>query len=359
VDGDGDLEVFVGSWYDGNAGSTGGVYAFDHQGAPLPGWPLLVATHTSVIASPALADLDEDGDLEIIVGTYETNGRIHVWHHDGTALAGWPYTIPRGSASTSSVTSSPAVGDLDGDGALEIVCGSTGRCGSVYAWSAGGAVLSGWPFLTNVVVDGSSPVIGDLDGDGSPEIVVGSGSGFTPFGCATGISKAYVLRADGSVFPGFPVDLGTAAPPNPALADIDADGDVEILLTYASLAYAWDAPGPWNETRIYWPYYHYGIDHRGVYEGPSAEGGSWPSAGGASAMRLWPNPGTTRVRFEAPAAGAVQVLDASGRVVRDLAAGAREWDGRDRTGRQVPSGAYFITVGDRSGRRSMPVTLVR
>ncbi len=346
VDGDGDLEVFVGSWYDYGATSTGGLYAFDHTGVPLPGWPKLTATHTSVIASPALADLDADGDKEIIVGTYETNAKMYVWHHDGTDLAGWPFTIPRGASSTSSVTSSPAVGDINGDGELEIVDGSCGACGTVYAWRRDGTLLPGWPFTANAVIDGSSPALGDVDGDGAIEIVIGSGSGFTPYGCTAGaISKAYILRHDGTLLPGWPVDLGTATPPYPALADVDGDGFVEVALAFSQTVYLWDAPGAYVAGLVPWAYYHLGIDHTGdfTWRDPASVGEGLRLPGRSLVARPNPRVGAGLIlveRLGLRVTEPIEVFDAAGRRICTLAGGV--WDGTDAQGAQVPTGIYLM-----------------
>ena len=345
VDGDGSLEVFVGSWYDYGQTSTGGVYAFDHTGVPLPGWPQLT-NHISVIASPALADLDGDGDQEIIVGTYETNGKMHVWHHDGTEMAGWPFTIPRGASSTSYVSSSPAVGDINGDGELEIVDGSCGQCGTVYAWRCDGTVLPGWPFVANAVVDGSSPALGDVNGDGRIEIVIGSGSGFTPYGCSAGtISKAYILRDDGTLLPGWPVDLWTATPPYPALADVDGDGSVEVALAFSQTVYLWDAPGPYVTDLVPWAYYHLGIDHTGDFalRDPAGAGEVAALRGGALTARPNPRVGEGLILLERSGTrvtGPIDLFDAAGRRIRSLTDGV--WDGTDAQGDPVPSGIYLL-----------------
>ncbi len=345
VNGDGFLEVFVGSWYDYNQGSTGGVYGFDHTGAPLPGWPKLTATHTSVVASPVLADVDGDGSKEIVAATYETNAKVCVWRSDGTDVPGWPVTVPRGASSTSAMTSSPALGDIDGDGGLEIVNGTCGQCGTVYAWKRDGTVVPGWPFFTNAVVDGSSPALGDVDGDGQIEIVVGSGSGFTPYGCASGaISKAYVLRADGTVLPGWPLDLGTATPPYPAIADPDQDGNVEIVMAFSQTVFVWDAPGAFQASLVPWPYYHLGIDHTGDF-GPGDPAGaeettaSIPRVFLRAAPNPWSGPGSMRVEG-APAGAVITICDPAGRVVRTLS--GRAWDGRDAQGVPVHAGVYLL-----------------
>ncbi len=360
VNHDGYLEVFVGSWYDYAQGSTGGIYGFAHDGTTLPGWPKLTSTHTSVIASPVLADLDGDGYKEIIDGTYETNGKMYVWRYDGSDYPGWPYTIPRGASSTSYVSSSPAVGDIDGDGQLEIVDGSCGQCGTVYAWKKDGTVMSGWPFVANAVIDGSSPVLGDVDGDGKLEIVVGSGSGFTPTGCTSGaISQAYVLRADGTLEPGWPVNLGTATPPYPALADIDGDGLVEIVMAFSQNVYVWDAPGAYQPTLTPWPYYHLGIDHTGNFTSGPPTSVDETDLPGRIVPAVWPNPrvgdGPVFFRRADRSAGTASVLDSAGRLVRCVTGG--RWDGRDESGRAVPPGVYFLREGGAS--KSARVVVIR
>jgi WD40 repeat protein len=90
------------------------------------GWPN--TTGDSVNSSPALGDIDGDGDIEVVVGSRDK--KVYVWHHDGSAVTGWPNTTG------GSVHSSPALGDIDGDGDIEVVVGS--EDGKVYAWDCFG-----------------------------------------------------------------------------------------------------------------------------------------------------------------------------------------------------------------------------
>jgi hypothetical protein len=114
----------------------------------------------------ALGDLDNDGDLDIISGTgSDEDNEIIVWQNDGTPFSDlW---IPNDVGTTGTYgASSIAVGDLDNDGDLDIVSGSSS--GDVDVWENSGAPFSGtW----STVEAGSylweaTVALGDLDNDG-------------------------------------------------------------------------------------------------------------------------------------------------------------------------------------------------
>ena len=90
------------------------------------GWPK--TTGSDVHSSSALGDIDGDGDIEVVVGSWDK--KVYAWHHDGSDVTGWPKTTGSG------VESSPALGDIDGDGDIEVVVGS--EDGKVYAWDCFG-----------------------------------------------------------------------------------------------------------------------------------------------------------------------------------------------------------------------------
>jgi hypothetical protein len=116
-------------------------------------------------SSPAIGDLDGDGRPEVVIGS--NNGRVGAFRASGQKMAGfWPVTVP------AAVRSSPAIGDIDGDRRMEIVCGCDD--GNLYAWNHDGSRLTGWPKSTSGYIV-STPTITDLDGDGKVEVLVGSG----------------------------------------------------------------------------------------------------------------------------------------------------------------------------------------
>lgn len=223
LDNDGDLEIVVG-------GFDKRVYAFHHDGRPVAGWP--IALNDTIWSSPALADIDRDGYLEVIIGSdafiiepYTPGGSLQVFNHDGTVVPGFPKYIDQ------TIYSSPAVGDLDRDGWLDIAVGTGNfyeeRGYKVYAWDHKGNLLPGWPVNTAHYV-GASPALGDIDDDGYLEVVVGSFDRWL-----------YAWNEDGSLVPGWPVLpkdwLGNIAPLyfSPALADYDGDGTQEVFLSLA------------------------------------------------------------------------------------------------------------------------------
>jgi hypothetical protein len=156
------------------------VLAFHHTGAPVSGWPqvILGSEHYNCHYNyPVVADLDDDGRDEVVAGVYFVGpvsvSRVHAWRGNGTALAGWPVTIDRGSGQYDGSNSQAAVADVDGDGQVEILFGT----GVVYpAYSVRALRVDGTsvPMFPKPTSRGSMsatvPAVADLDGDGLLEM---------------------------------------------------------------------------------------------------------------------------------------------------------------------------------------------
>ena len=166
LDMDGKMEIIVGSGYTGYDHS---VYVFHHNGSYMDGWPRKV--NDSLYGSPAIGDIDNDGDFEIIIGD---NGKLYAWHHDGAYVDGWQKKIRH-------CTSSLTLYDLDNNGDLEISIGTTEKKPNqhdyavVHIWHHNGTYYEGWP--QNITqyefssIQYLSGAVGDIDNDGDAEII--------------------------------------------------------------------------------------------------------------------------------------------------------------------------------------------
>jgi len=196
--------------------TSNNLHLLGNRALNLPGWPAEI----NASYPPCLADIDGDGEVEIFSAGALPGGAQHYFGFrlDGSPLPGWPVVVT--TLPFISVSAMCTIADLDGDGTLEIIGGS--RLGEVSVWDQDGELLDGWPVVLPVGVDlpnvpGSA--VADLDGDGTLEVILTPASGFV-----------HVLRHDGTGFPGFPVNLEAPIGRNPALADVDGDGQLEIII---------------------------------------------------------------------------------------------------------------------------------
>lgn len=211
LDGDGRLEIIS------SANWAGKVYAWRWDGTPQPGWPVdtTPVNWTLNYMLPATGDLDGDGAPEVIVPC--SAGQVYAWHADGTPVPGWPVSLPESSNPDSIV-----VGNVKGDGLNRIFVSANNM---IYAFNSDGSVLAGWPQL------GSAPSLGDIDGDGQMEIVTDA------------LFNIYVYRNDGTMMAGWPQTKLSNSLKAPSLGDIDGDGGIEIVERTLWGIYAWHADG--------------------------------------------------------------------------------------------------------------------
>src|SRR3990170_4443733 len=211
LDGDGAVEIFLGEFKPGDAGDGSRLgYVLDGAGHVEYTVPM---RHNS--AAAAAADFDGDGALEVLfsegshsdvgggLGFAAFNGE------DGSAL--WRFETPFDGGE--GFFASPAIADLDGDGALEVTLAT--EAGIVHTLDAMSGAEEWTVDLGDIVA--ATPSVGDFDGDGSLEIayalVVAGGHA--------------VLRGDGSLVWQNPVhDFSYRGS---ALVDVDRDGLVDLI----------------------------------------------------------------------------------------------------------------------------------
>ncbi len=134
-----------------------------------PGWPR--DTLVSYRTPPAFADLDQDGKCEIIVAT-TTAMNVFTWI--GEAYYQWPR--PFDGAENFYGISMPAIGDVDGDGSLDIA--AIDRNGKIKVWHENGtpyipSAMNFAPVAVAHTLNNSLPrvTICDLNLDGKPEVI--------------------------------------------------------------------------------------------------------------------------------------------------------------------------------------------
>jgi hypothetical protein len=203
IDGDGLAEIVT-------AQMDGTLVAFEHDGTLK--WSSAQPWQSSYIGAIALADLDNDGDVEIIAGNL-------VYDHDGTLVT----TLPGPTLYPSSTAA-----DLDDDGDLEVVLGQS-------AYHHDGSLL--W----NAPIDHGFPQVADLDDDPEPEVLVTNANGLS------------LIDHDGAVQYQDLRPTGDAAGGNvwtrPAtIHDFDGDGAAEYAVSSSNhyAVYEGDASIVWS-----------------------------------------------------------------------------------------------------------------
>ena len=255
LDADGDLDVISGKLefpgpfdYLRNTGSATGPAFLNVTGSENPTFPHDVGGHAS---APTLGDLDDDGDLDLIAGDY--TGHFISLRNDGTpSVPDFTFeSDPDNQITNYDVGdhSTPALADLDGDGDLDLVVGETSGVFNYFenTGTAANAVFeprtgSQNPLGAFDVGDHSKPAFVDMDRDGDLDVVAGKFDGLTDYFENTGSATA----------PAFVQRTGAANPMSgdfvaylsaPAFADLDGDGDPDATVgnSFGSFIYVENA----------------------------------------------------------------------------------------------------------------------
>jgi M6 family metalloprotease-like protein len=121
------------------AGQVTAAY-FAEQTSRLPGYP--VDLGAEVLTFPSLGDLDGDGRLEVLIPTED--GRVFCLEWNGARRTGWPIRLPERLDGAVIAGETPLVADIDASPGAEVVIGI--RDGRIMAYGADGRALPGWPY---------------------------------------------------------------------------------------------------------------------------------------------------------------------------------------------------------------------
>jgi Subtilase family len=222
-----------------------------------------------VLHTPAIGDVDGDMEPDIVDSAGE---HVYAWHADGKPLKGFPvrlnpdFSKPEDISKDNHVKrgffASPTLGDLNGDGRLDITL--PGLDQHLYAWDGTGTALPGFPRLLKVPDEKltgaesiNSAAVGDLNGDGKNDIVAPTaelsstqnpssvdenefrGLAITLLSNAIGGSgRTYAVDGTGQFLPGWPIKPNGAVPDalplvgpgvDPVMGDVDGDGKLDVI----------------------------------------------------------------------------------------------------------------------------------
>jgi len=263
------------------ASGNGIITVYDAPNHILSGWPVNPTGTGNEIRSLAVADIDANNDLEIVVCSTRSDNQWFVYEHTGALRPGWPRQTDSNTEGYAAGCFNENVGvaDVDRDGQGEIIGpndthyvvgyhanGSALRASSIYGqiggvnkpWARVGLHVDHAVDLIGYANCGvehrpnmanSAPTIADVNGDGTLEIIIVG----NVYNCGTDpytdlYEMPFIFNADRTRWQDathnwtvIPTPDGAAAPlsedynliennvPNPVTADLDGDGLKEIL----------------------------------------------------------------------------------------------------------------------------------
>ena len=212
LDGDGDLDAFVSNFVSqpNKVWVNDGYGQFSDSGQNLG---------NSSSRHVVLGDVDGDSDLDAYISNHAQNNRI--WLNNGSGIF-----TDSGQTLDNSESHAAVLGDLDGDGDLDAYIANmdvnnSGADNRVEFNNGSGIFSDSGQRLGNN--PSSSLAIGDLDGDGDLDIFVGNSSGHDT-------ADVVWLNDGAGSFARRSQEIGDISSQSVALGDIDSDGDLDAFI---------------------------------------------------------------------------------------------------------------------------------
>ena len=214
MDGDGDMDIVSSSANDNT------IAWYENDGNANPTWAAAdIATSANSARSVFVADMDGDGDMDIVSASYNDN-TIAWYENNGNANPTWTATdIATSAAGALSVYAA----DMDGDGDMDIV--SASMLDNTIAWYENNGDANPTWAAADIATDaaGASGVYAaDMDGDGDMDIVSADFSDNT--------IAWYENNGDANpTWTAADISTSAAGARDVHLADMDGDGDMDIV----------------------------------------------------------------------------------------------------------------------------------
>ncbi|MYE81412.1 MAG: hypothetical protein F4X36_06110, partial [Gammaproteobacteria bacterium] len=184
--------------------------------APVFGQPQSITTVADGASSTFAADLDGDGDPDVLSAS--TDDDTIAWYEN---LGGGAFSGARAITTTAAGASAVHAVDVDGDGDPDVLSASANDDTIAWYENLGGGAFSGPRDITTAAAGAASVHAADLDGDGDADILSASAD--------DGKIAWYENQRDGASFREHVITGGAAGARSVHAVDLDGDGDADVL----------------------------------------------------------------------------------------------------------------------------------
>jgi hypothetical protein len=170
----------------------------------------------------SIADINNDGYLDIVVANSADNS-LSVLKNDGTGSFSVAQTIPVGSGPCAVVLK-----DLDNDGAVDGVVANKNSNSITLLKNSSGLLAVDTSYVISGTTAPNDLVVSDLDKDGTADIAMANSGSYN----IAILLNAYSGSRAGRFYTGLPlIPLGTISPTSLYGNDLDADGDIDLVMS--------------------------------------------------------------------------------------------------------------------------------